>query len=708
MPNFATLLFQAISQRHFARLGYLVACEKKFAKSIESFFQQALKRILAIRAARKLAMNRTKKAIVIIGIVVSLLLGTVISTTQAATTQSANRVFLGLSGYPTSTGQLDTIISTMQANGLNTYRMSANPVWSGGPHPYHEDFVQYFLDHTPSTWVIIVDRNHLYPPNEESAATARNNWDAARNSIFDVLEAYPNNQRVFVELINEYVSSDFYSRMQSLVTEIRSAGYTNPLIVNKWNQAWTVINDPLDNTYQGYHYYFNSWSPSGAISQLRTAQSKGIKLLNTETGADFNDNSAFTTSTVAELNQFLSQCASMGIGNTVWMYENLNNLPRYQQLNLDFPSVTSPMSEATPSPSPTSTPTPSPTVTPTPMPELSYPTQNWQRIWKTLEGQYLGQTYETALQFDNNWGRGTVAFSLADDIMFTSSRTISLVGGTYTFTVGSDDGFQLYIDNQLVMQNWVDRPYETNSYTTTLTSGSHKFRIDFYENDGNARASFAFQIQATTPDPTIPPTGVTFQDGFESGLTSDWTSTVTTFRDTVSIVGTNPYDGQYHASFYTSGSSSGRENAYLSKTTDLQDAYASAYFNIVGSVTGSRILSDNNDRFYILRFSDSSGNDIALAGIRREDGVNKWVLYAVNTYKTSAVSIQTDHWYNVELRWNAQQERAELIVDGVKILEIDVDTSRNTTVAKAEMGIIYTYKVQNPVLLYGDCFKLSS
>jgi len=233
-------------------------------------------------------------------------------TANAAPVQSANKVFLGLSGYPTSTGQIDDIIDTMEANGLNTFRMSANPAWSGGPHPYHEDFVQYFLDHCSFT--IIVDRNHLYPPTEASATSARNNWDTARDSVFEVLEAYPNNQRVIVELINEYISNDFYSRMQSLVTEIRAEGYTNPILFNKWNQPWTAINDPLDNTYQGYHFYFNSWSPSGAISQMQTAQSKGIKLINTEVGADFNEYSAYTTSTVSEVNQFLSQCASMGIG----------------------------------------------------------------------------------------------------------------------------------------------------------------------------------------------------------------------------------------------------------------------------------------------------------------------------------------------------------------------------------------------------------
>jgi hypothetical protein len=151
-----------------------------------------------------------------------------------------------------------------------------------------------------------------------------------------------------VELVNEYVSDDFYPRMQSLVDEIRNAGYTNPIVVNKWNQPWTIINDPLDNVYQGYHYYFNTWSPSGALSHITIALSRGIKLINTEVGADYREHNYFTEDTVDELNAFMAECASLGVGNAVWMNENLNNWPSYQELYLDFPTGSSETEDITP------------------------------------------------------------------------------------------------------------------------------------------------------------------------------------------------------------------------------------------------------------------------------------------------------------------------------------------------------------------------
>ena len=135
---------------------------------------------------------------------------------QRVTVQAANSpIFLGLSGYSTGMPQVQNIVDVMNEESLNTYRLSFNPEWFNRiPHPYNSDYIQYFLDH--SSYTIIVDRNHLYPSTEASAKEARNHWNAAKKSVFQVLETWPNNQRVMVELVNEYVSDDFYPRMQSL------------------------------------------------------------------------------------------------------------------------------------------------------------------------------------------------------------------------------------------------------------------------------------------------------------------------------------------------------------------------------------------------------------------------------------------------------------------------------------------------------------
>ena len=57
--------------------------------------------------------------------------------------------FLGISGFPTSTADIDSVISIMDARGLNFYRMGFTPSWySSQVAPFRLSYIQYFLDHS--------------------------------------------------------------------------------------------------------------------------------------------------------------------------------------------------------------------------------------------------------------------------------------------------------------------------------------------------------------------------------------------------------------------------------------------------------------------------------------------------------------------------------------------------------------------------------
>jgi hypothetical protein len=138
-------------------------------------------------------------------------------------------------------------------------------------------------------------------------------------------------------------------------------------------------------------------------------------------------------------------------------------------------------------------------------PAPSYPSAYWQRVWYAHStGACLGETpNEPNTQFDSDWATGTVAYSRADDIEFRSSRTINLpTTGTYTFTLGSDDGAKLWIDGTLYIDRWVDRSYTTDSVAVSLSSGNHQLGIDYYENSGGARVSFSYVAPPTTTTTT--------------------------------------------------------------------------------------------------------------------------------------------------------------------------------------------------------------
>jgi len=149
---------------------------------------------------------------------------------------------------------------------------------------------------------------------------------------------------------------------------------------------------------------------------------------------------------------------------------------------------------------------------------LSFPTDRWQRVWKSYNGSYcLGNGPDEAnIQFDNNWGDGTVAHSRTDDIQFTSSRSINIpAAGTYRFTVGSDDGVRLYIDGVLRIDQWIVRGYAANTADVALTAGYHSFRLDYFEDGGGARVSFSYAalpdlvVQSISTNPTYPRPGQT-------------------------------------------------------------------------------------------------------------------------------------------------------------------------------------------------------
>jgi hypothetical protein len=686
-----------------------------------------------------------------------ILLGALTATALVIPGQAVATAYSGLAGFPTSTTQVQDVIDTMDTHRLNIYRMSFAPAWSGSwRHAYRAEYVQYFLDHSSHT--VVIDRNHLYPPTESEAATARSNWYTVRESIFQVLRTWPNDQRVAVELISEYVSSDFYSRMQSLVDDIRAAGYTNPIVISKWTQYWTTIHDPLDNTYQGYHFYFNTWSPSGAMNQIHIALAKGIKLLNTEVGADYRESRYFTWSTVHELNTFLSECADLGVGNCVWMNEDLDNWPRYQALGLDIPPAsTPPPPPPDPSPPPpdsgivlqddfesgdlsrwTSTGTTSgdSVIVANYVPyqgryharfytngdaygrEDAYLTLNVNLPTATATGYFRFSSYLSRtilsdnddrlyfIRFSSNWGHlawagvrrenGIDQWLLYADGAHTSSAIPLTVDRYYRVTLHWDSASRT-AEMYVDDQKLVEAPISSSAAVTTVNMG-----IIYTYHVQNPLIVYGDDLSISTPS-----SASLFQDGFESGSLSRWTGTTTTTGETVTISNVHAHHGTYCACFTTTGSYSSREHACLRTSIDAEDVYVRGCFWIDSTVTTTRILDDLHDRLYLIGLANDVGS-LALAGLRHEDGITQWLLYAGNTYRTSsAISIRTNQWYSLELHWNAAQRRAELFVDGTKILEIDATSGSSANVTYVDIGIRYTYSVQDPMRIYGDCIQVS-
>ncbi len=125
---------------------------------------------------------------------------------------------------------------------------------------------------------------------------------------------------------------------------------------------------------------------------------------------------------------------------------------------------------------------------------------------------------DATVNFD--WGTGSPDATITVD-SFTVRWTGAVqppLSDTYTFYTTTDDGVRLWINNQLVIDDWVDQSPTEHSGTISLVGQQrYNIRMEYYENGGGASATLAWstpsmnkviipQLQmypVTNPPPTV-------------------------------------------------------------------------------------------------------------------------------------------------------------------------------------------------------------
>jgi len=93
-----------------------------------------------------------------------------------------------------------------------------------------------------------------------------------------------------------------------------------------------------------------------------------------------------------------------------------------------------------------------------------------------------------------NWGNGAPVVGIDPD-HFSARWTRYIYfpsDGVYRFTVTSDDGSRLSIDDELVVDGWYDHTAKTFVVDRTLRSGHHLLRVEYYDNVGPAQVQVAW------------------------------------------------------------------------------------------------------------------------------------------------------------------------------------------------------------------------
>ena len=147
-------------------------------------------------------------------------------------------------------------------------------------------------------------------------------------------------------------------------------------------------------------------------------------------------------------------------------------------------------------------PTPPPTQPPTPIPA---PTATPQATWRvtlfanmSLVDPPVAQAYVDVINFD--WGYGSPSPLLpADGFSMRFESTQTFTPGTYQFRVQADDGVRVWVDNQLIIDEWTGASGRTYTASRAL-SGRHDLRVEYFEASGLA----SLRVDITKQDQALP------------------------------------------------------------------------------------------------------------------------------------------------------------------------------------------------------------
>ncbi len=125
--------------------------------------------------------------------------------------------------------------------------------------------------------------------------------------------------------------------------------------------------------------------------------------------------------------------------------------------------------------------------------------------FQTYRG-FITEGSSASPNFNEVFGGANVNFATSSCAVQTENFSarfrlqMNLVAAAYVFTVGGDDGYRFSLDggNTWVINNWNAHSYTSSSYMANL-SGPVNMVIEYFENGGDNRVSFAMSSNSTLP-----------------------------------------------------------------------------------------------------------------------------------------------------------------------------------------------------------------
>jgi hypothetical protein len=92
------------------------------------------------------------------------------------------------------------------------------------------------------------------------------------------------------------------------------------------------------------------------------------------------------------------------------------------------------------------------------------------------------------------WGAGSPGPGIqADGFSARWSRVMRLSAGRYRFSILVDDGVRLWVDGNLLIDQWHNSEPKTYTADFTVKEGNHDFRIDYFDDRYDAQIYFRWE-----------------------------------------------------------------------------------------------------------------------------------------------------------------------------------------------------------------------
>jgi hypothetical protein len=107
---------------------------------------------------------------------------------------------------------------------------------------------------------------------------------------------------------------------------------------------------------------------------------------------------------------------------------------------------------------------------------------------------------------DFNWGAGAPIAGIGANTFSVrwTGQVQAQYSESYTFTTRSDDGVRLWVNDQLVVDNWTDHSATDDSGTISLVKGQrYALKMEYYDNAGDATATLSWS-SPSTPKRIVP------------------------------------------------------------------------------------------------------------------------------------------------------------------------------------------------------------